>query len=199
MLGCQTMTSIDSHCTRLLGLMNLWSARSPGFVPGDLAKASIVHIAPELWALSTYDQHWRILARMKLLPFPKSLLLKRPCVKSCLVGGMHKYLALISNLSRRRKTLNSTPKASFNRNCFASSLSLYLFLSLCLCIYIYISSSSCCAISMDILDPLLPCLPIVHCLQQVLRATSSISIELLYVGSSWWSCLCTFMGRGSQE
>ena len=40
----------------------------------------------------------------------------------------------------------------------------------CVCVYIYIPSlSSCHAISMDIPDPLSPCLPIVHCSWQVLR------------------------------
>ena len=61
------------------------------------------------------------------------------------------------------------------------------------------SPSSCWAISTDIPDPLLPPLPIVHCFQQVLGATSHISTELLYVGSSWLSCLCTSMWRGPQE
>ena len=42
-------------------------------------------------------------------------------------------------------------------------------------------SSSCRAISTDIPDPLSPPLPIIHCFQQVLRATSRIGTELLYV------------------
>ena len=50
---------------------------------------------------------------------------------------------------------------------------------------LYISSSSSChAISSDILDPLSPPLPIVHRLRQVPRATPRILTELLYVGSS---------------
>ena len=68
-------------------------------------------------------------------------------------------------------------------------------------IYIYISSSSSSsrhAISMDILDPLSPPLSIVHCFWQVLRATSRIGTELLYVDSSWLSCLCSSMWRGPQ-
>ena len=63
-------------------------------------------------------------------------------------------------------------------------------------------SSSCSsyrAISMDIPDPLSPPLPIVHCFWQFLRATSSIGTELLYVCSSWSSCLCLSMWRGPQE
>ena len=61
------------------------------------------------------------------------------------------------------------------------------------------SSSSCCTISMDIPDPLLPPFSIVHCFWQVLSTTSHISIELLYVGSSWSSCLCSSMWRSPQE
>ena len=41
------------------------------------------------------------------------------------------------------------------------------------------------AISMDIPDPLSPPLSIIHCFRQVLRDTSCIGTELLYVGSSW--------------
>ena len=41
---------------------------------------------------------------------------------------------------------------------------------------------------MDIPDSLSPLLPIVHCLQQVLGATSCILTELPYVGSSWSPC-----------
>ena len=49
------------------------------------------------------------------------------------------------------------------------------------------SSSSCHTTSTDIPDTLSPLLPIVHCFQQVFRATSHVSTELLYVGSSWSS------------
>ena len=61
------------------------------------------------------------------------------------------------------------------------------------------SLSPCCAISMDIPDPLSPPLPIVHCFWQVFWAISPIGIELLYVGLSWLSCLCSSMWRGPQE
>ena len=61
------------------------------------------------------------------------------------------------------------------------------------------TSSSFHAISTDIPDPLSPPLPNVHRFCQVLGATSRISTELLYVGSSWSSCLCTSMWRGPQE
>ena len=69
----------------------------------------------------------------------------------------------------------------------------------CMCICALISSSSlsssssCPATSTDITDPLSPLLPIVHCFWQVLRATSRILTELLYVGSSWSTCFCSAM------
>ena len=55
------------------------------------------------------------------------------------------------------------------------------------------------AISAHIPDPLSPLLPNFHCFRQVFRVTSPISTELLYVGSSWSSCLCLSVWRGSQE
>ena len=58
-------------------------------------------------------------------------------------------------------------------------------------------SSSCRAASTDIPDPLLPLLPIVHCFWQVLRATSRMLTELLYVGLSWLPCFCSAMWGGS--
>ena len=73
----------------------------------------------------------------------------------------------------------------------------------CVCIYIFkitvkVNSfhsyiSSCHAISMDISDPVLPPFSIVHRSKQVFRATSGISTELLYVVSSWLSCLFSSM------
>ena len=64
---------------------------------------------------------------------------------------------------------------------------------------LYISSSSHHAISTDIPDPLSPQLPIVHCFRQILRATSRIGTELLYIGSRWTSCFCSAMWRGPLE
>ena len=58
------------------------------------------------------------------------------------------------------------------------------------------SSSSCCAASTDIPDPLSLLLPIVHRLWHVFRATSSILTELLYVCSSWPSCFCSAICGG---
>ena len=53
------------------------------------------------------------------------------------------------------------------------------------------SSFSCCVISTDIPDPLSPPFSIIHSFRQVFRATSRIGTELLYVVSSWLSCLCS--------
>ena len=55
------------------------------------------------------------------------------------------------------------------------------------------SSSSRRTINTDIPDPLSPPSPIIHCFRQVFRITSCIGTELLYVGSSWSSCLCSSM------
>ena len=46
-----------------------------------------------------------------------------------------------------------------------------------------ISSSSCSIINTDIPDPFSPPFSIAHCFRQVLRTTSRIGTELLYVGS----------------
>ena len=61
------------------------------------------------------------------------------------------------------------------------------------------SSSLCRTISTDIPDPLSPPLPIVNCFREVLRTTSRIGTELLYIGSSWSSCLCSSMCRSPLE
>ena len=61
------------------------------------------------------------------------------------------------------------------------------------------SSSSCRTASTDILDPLSPLLPIFHRFWPVLRATSRILPELLYVGSIWSSCFCSAIGGGPLE
>ena len=66
-------------------------------------------------------------------------------------------------------------------------------------IHVQSSSSSYHAISTDILDPFSPHVSIVDCFRLVLRATSRIGTELLYVGSNWSSCLCSSMWRGPQE
>ena len=58
------------------------------------------------------------------------------------------------------------------------------------------SSSSCCAISTNIPDPLSSALHIVHCFWQVLRATPRIITELLYVDLSWLPWFSSAMCRG---
>ena len=60
-------------------------------------------------------------------------------------------------------------------------------------------TSSCCAISTDLSDPLPPSLSIVHRSWDVFKAKSCIGTELLYVGPSWTSCLCSSMWRGPLE
>ena len=52
---------------------------------------------------------------------------------------------------------------------------------------------TCRGTSTDIPDPRSPLHPIVHRFWQVLRATSRIGTELLYVGSSWSPCFCSAM------
>ena len=61
------------------------------------------------------------------------------------------------------------------------------------------SSSTGHAISTDIPDFFSPPLPIVHCFRKVFRTASRIDTELLYVGSSGSSCLCTSLWRSLQE
>ena len=60
-----------------------------------------------------------------------------------------------------------------------------LFIIIIVIIMEYDLSSSSCAISTAIPDPLSPLLPIVHRIWQVLRATPRILTELLCVGLSW--------------
>ena len=64
---------------------------------------------------------------------------------------------------------------------------------------IVVSSSSYHAISADLSGPLLLIFSIVHHSRLVFKATSCIDTELLYVGSSWSSCLCLSMWRGPPE
>ncbi len=61
------------------------------------------------------------------------------------------------------------------------------------------SSSSCRAACADIPDRLSPLLPIIHRLRQVLRATTRVLTQLLYVSSCWSSHSCTSMCGGPQE
>ena len=61
------------------------------------------------------------------------------------------------------------------------------------------SSSSCCATSTDILDPLSPPISIVPCSREVFKAISCIGTELLYVGSCWSFCVCSSVWSGLRE
>ena len=110
---------------------------------------------------------------------------------------------------------NIKPKPTFeNRSFVESHYSAYkpencimeywlysVYISLCDNIHklFYCSSSSCRAASTDLPDPLSPPVSIVHCSQEVFKALSCIGTDLLYIGSSWWSCLCSSMWRGQQE
>ena len=61
------------------------------------------------------------------------------------------------------------------------------------------SLSSIAPSSTDLDDPLLPHVSIVHYSREVFHATSYIGTELLYIGSSWSSNLCSSMWRGPPE
>ena len=63
----------------------------------------------------------------------------------------------------------------------------------------YISSSSCHVDSTYLPDPLPPPVSIVHHSREVFKATSCIGTELLYIGFSWSSNLCSSIWRGPQE
>ena len=76
---------------------------------------------------------------------------------------------------------------------FISAVILFMIFQL----YIYICiSSSCRAANTDLFDPLSPPVSIVHRSQE---AISCIGTELLYIGSSWSSCLCLSMWRDPRE
>ena len=64
---------------------------------------------------------------------------------------------------------------------------------------VYILSSSGRAASTGLLDPLPPPVSIVHRSWSVFKDTSGIGTELLYISSSWSSCLCSSMWRDPQE
>ena len=60
-------------------------------------------------------------------------------------------------------------------------------------------SSSCRTASTDLPDPLSPPVSILFRPQEVFQATSCISEEWLYIGSSWTSYLCSSMWKGPWE
>ena len=64
---------------------------------------------------------------------------------------------------------------------------------------IAISSSSCCVASTDLPDPLSLSVSIVHRSREVFQAISCIGTEMLYIASSWSSCLWLSMWWGPLE
>ena len=62
-----------------------------------------------------------------------------------------------------------------------------------------LSSSSSHAASMDLSDPLSLPVYIVHRSQEVFQAISCIGTELLYIGSSWSSYICSSVWRGPRK
>ena len=61
------------------------------------------------------------------------------------------------------------------------------------------SSSSCRTTNTDLPNSLSQTGSIVHCSRKVFQGTFCSSTVLLYIGSSWSSCLCSSIWRGSQE
>ena len=86
----ESITSIDSHCTWLFGLVNHWQAlRSKIHMVLSESMTSIDPLAQGLWAWWTYDQQSPSLGSC-MTSSPNSHL-KKPCVKSYLVGGTDKH------------------------------------------------------------------------------------------------------------
>ena len=73
----------------------------------------------------------------------------------------------------------------------------YIYIYIYIYIYKYISSGH--ATSTDLPGPLSPPFSIVHRSQEVFKARSSIGTELLYIGSSWSSCLSPSTWRDPWE
>ena len=123
------------------------------------------------------------------------------------------FIFIVISTTRTKKINkdeDNSPKTLNDKNpCKFFIADNYPFISLFHFIFIYLfhsgkkncllSSSSSRTISADIPDPISPPFSIIHCFQQVFKATSRIGTELLYVGSSWPSCLCSAMWRGPQE
>ena len=68
-----------------------------------------------------------------------------------------------------------------------------------LCVRALKSSSSCRSASTDLPDALSLPISIVHRSREVFYAISCIATDLLYICSSWLSCLCSYMWRGPLE
>ena len=67
---------------------------------------------------------------------------------------------------------------------------------MCILIIIYVSYRTA---NTDLPDPLSPAVSIVHCSWKIFKSTSCIGTELMYIGSSWLSCLCSSMCMVPQE
>ena len=77
---------------------------------------------------------------------------------------------------------------------------IYIYVCMYVCMYsIYNISSSWYPPSTDIPDLLSPTFSVVNFFRHVLRTTSCIGTELLYVGSGWSSCLCSSLWNVPQE
>ena len=91
----------------------------------------------------------------------------------------------------------------------------FVHVCVCVCVFVYIyiytyisvgiwgsfcvRSSACYAAGTDIPDPLSWSVSIIHRSRYVFKATSCIGTELLYIGSSWSSCICSSMWKGPLE
>ena len=123
---------------------------------------------------SVQKVNWNILNTYSLLVFQclfrmKCTVFKRACAHT------HLYIY--------RGFLNYWNKAATSQ-IFSIDFIPFLFSDYCWEIVNILIISSCRAASTDIPDPLSPLLPFVHRFWPVLRATSRILTELLYVGSS---------------
>ena len=79
---------------------------------------------------------------------------------------------------------------------------IYIYIYTCVYIYIYtqsVTSTSCRAASTELPDPLSQLVPIIHRPRDVFKATSCITTELLYIGSSWLPSPCSSVWWGPQE
>ena len=81
-----TMTSIDSHYTWPMVLVNLWPARSPGLVLGDFAMISLVLIVPSE-SIPNIDQLCMGLSSGATSPFLVPTIKKKTLYQILLGGG----------------------------------------------------------------------------------------------------------------
>ena len=134
---------------------------------------------------------------------------KRYLIPPCLTLSIIRYVSRVKwNNPGKRVASSPTPRCSSYwkgslRIALDYSHQLYLFLKLLSNITIFFLyeslSSSCHAASTDLPDPRSPPISIVHRTREVFKAKYCIVTELLYIGSSWSSCLCSSIWRGPQE